>query len=297
MDVNGNQKITPFLWFDTQAEEAAGYYVSVFDRARMGDVARYGEAGPGPAGQAMTVSFQIEGQEFTALNGGPQYHFTPAISFFVSCATEEEVDRLFARLSDGGEVLVPLGQYPFSEKFGWANDRFGVSWQVNLAPSDQKITPFLTFVGKQHGKAEEAINTYISLFDRSGVQVMERYGPGMGETEGTVMHARFRLYGQEFMAMDSGLPHAWTFTEAVSLYVSCESQAEVDRLWEKLSAGGEEGPCGWLKDRYGVSWQIVPAVLPEMLQDTDPEKASRVARAMFQMKKLDIAGLRQAYDS
>jgi len=294
---HAEQKITPYLWFDTQAEEAANFYVSIFDHSKVADIARYGEGGPRPAGGVMIVTFQLDGQVFTALNGGPEFNFTPAISFFVYCATEEEIDRLFKKLSNGGQVLMELDKYPFSEKFGWVNDRFGVSWQLNLAPNPQKIIPFFTFVGKQHGKAEEAVNTYVSLFDHSSIQAIERYAAGEGEPKGTVKHARFTLHGQEFMAMESGLEHAWTFTEAVSLLVNCESQAEVDELWEKLTAGGEEGPCGWLKDKYGVSWQIIPTVLGTLMQDEDAEKASRVMKAMLQMKKIDIAGLRQAYES
>jgi predicted 3-demethylubiquinone-9 3-methyltransferase (glyoxalase superfamily) len=154
------QKITPFLWFDNQAEEAANFYTSIFKNSKVGNVARYGEAGPGPEGSVMTVSFQLEGQEFTALNGGPAFKFTEAISFFVDC----------------------------------------------------------------------------------------------------------------------------------------KSQEEVDELWEKLTAGGEEGPCGWLKDKFGLSWQIVPTVLIEMLNDPDPEKARRATEAMLQMKKIDIPTLEQAYE-
>lgn len=155
------QKITPFLWFDNNAEEAAELYVSIFKDSRILSVSRYGEAGPGPAGSAMSVTFELEGQQFMALNGGPQYKFTEAISLFVHCTTQEEVDD----------------------------------------------------------------------------------------------------------------------------------------LWERLSAGGEEGPCGWLKDRYGLSWQIVPSVLGEWLGDEDAERAKRVMQAMLQMKKLDIQRLKQAYKS
>jgi predicted 3-demethylubiquinone-9 3-methyltransferase (glyoxalase superfamily) len=154
------EKITPFLWFDNQAEEAANFYTSIFKNSKIVKVARYGEAGPGPAGSAMTVVFQIEGQEFIALNGGPHFKFT----------------------------------------------------------------------------------------------------------------------------------------EAVSFSVDCKSQQEVDEFWEKLSAGGEEGQCGWLKDKYGLSWQVNPTVLGEMLSDPDPQKAKRVMEAMLKMKKIDIAALQQAYD-
>ncbi len=290
------QKITPFLWFDHQAEEAANFYISLFKNSKLGNVARYGEAGPGPAGTVMTVGFQLDGQDFTALNGGLEFKFTPAISLFVNCDTEEAIDRLFEKLSAGGLVLMELDKYPFSDKFGWVNDRYGVSWQLNLASGAQKITPFLSFVGKQHGKAEEAMNLYVSQFKNSSIQAIQRYGPGSGESEGTVMHAKFSLDGQEFMAMDSGLEHHWTFTEAVSLFVNCKTQEEVDALWEKLTQGGEEGPCGWLKDKYGLSWQIVPADLGKYLNGSDAEGARRALNAMLQMKKLDIEKIKYAYE-
>jgi len=290
------QKITPFLWFDHQAEEAAKFYTSLFGNSKIVRTARYGESGPGPKGTVMTVTFQLEGQEFIALNGGPQFTFTPAISFFVTCATEKEVDALWQRLSDRGKVLMELQKYPFSEKFGWVSDRYGVSWQLNLAGLQKRITPFLMFVGKQHGKAEEAMKSYVSLFKRSSIDQVERYGAVQGETEGTVMHARFSLGGQEFMAMDSNREHQFTFTPAISFFVNCKTQAEVDELWEKLSSGGTKEKCGWLQDGYGVSWQIVPTVLGELLGDPDPVRARRVMEAMLKMKKLDIKGLQQAYE-
>lgn len=293
------QKITPHLWFDDQAEEAANDYVSIFKNSTIGSVTHYGEevaeVSGKPKGTVMTLSFQIEGQEFVALNGGPQFKFTPAISFFVNCETEEEIDQVWGKLIEGGEILMPLQKYPFSEKFGWLNDKFGVSWQLNLASSPQKIDPCLLFVGEQHGKAEEAMNFYIPLFENSSIERIDRYGAGEGEPEGTVKRAIFSLDGQEFMAMDSNREHLFTFTEATSFLVNCETQEEVDEFWEKLTEGGEEGPCGWLKDKYGVSWQIVPTVLNELLNDPDPEKSERVMKAMLQMGKLDIEGLKRAY--
>lgn len=293
------QKITPHLWFDDQAEEAANDYVSIFKNSTIGSVTHYGEevaeVSGKPKGTVMTLSFQIEGQEFVALNGGPQFKFTPAISFFVNCETEEEIDQVWGKLIEGGEILMPLQKYPFSEKFGWLNDKFGVSWQLNLASSPQKIDPCLLFVGEQHGKAEEAMNFYIPLFENSSIERIDRYGAGEGEPEGTVKRAIFSLDGQEFMAMDSNREHLFTFTEATSFLVNCETQEEVDEFWEKLTEGGEEVPCGWLKDKYGVSWQIVPTVLNELLNDPDPEKSERVMKAMLQMGKLDIEGLKRAY--
>jgi predicted 3-demethylubiquinone-9 3-methyltransferase (glyoxalase superfamily) len=287
------QKIVPFLWFDSQAEEAAQFYTSLFDSSKIVTKAYYGDAGPAPKGTVLTVSFQLEGQTFTALNGGPSIRFTPAISFFVTCRTEQEVDALWRQLSQNGMVLMELQKYPFSEKFGWVQDRYGVSWQLNLTGRTKKITPFLMFVGKQHGKTEEAIKFYSSHLENSRIEQVERYGPGQGEPEGTVMHARFSLGGQEFMAMDSNREHDFTFTPAISFYINCDTQREIDELWDKFSEGGEKQPCGWVQDKYGVSWQIVPSILADMISDKD--RSNKVMEALLKMQKLDIKALQKAY--
>lgn len=298
------QKITPYLWFADQAEEAANFYVSAFSAtgnpAQTGPVTRYdgpSAAASGiPEGTVMTINFQLAGLDFVALNGGPQFSFTPAVSFFVSCQSEEEINALWQALSEGGQTLMPLDKYPFSDKYGWCNDRFGVSWQLNLAPAAQKITPFLTFVGDQYGKAEEAINFYTNLFDNAEIETIQRYGPGQNEKEDAVVHARFSLFGEPFIGMESSLEHDFSFSEATSFLVSCRDQEEVDKYWNALTAGGEEQPCGWLKDRYGVSWQIVPTALFEMLSDEVPARAQRVTEAMLQMKRIDISALEAAYN-
>lgn len=295
------QKITPHLWFDQEAEEAAGFYTSAFESSELGRITRYDEASAEasgqPEGSVLTVEFELEGQPFVGLNGGPQFQFTPAASFFVSCETREEIDRLYETLSEGGADLMPLQKYPFSERYGWFTDRYGLSWQLNLAPAEQKITPSLMFVGEQHGKAEEAMRFYASLFEGSSVDRVERYGPEDADpAEGTVKYAEFTLAGQRFRAMDSSFDHDFGFTEAVSFLVPCEDQDGVDHFWDAFTEDGEESRCGWLKDRYGVSWQIVPTVLLEMLQDEDAEKAERVMRAMLRMQKIDVGELRAAYD-
>jgi len=295
------QKITPYLWFDSQAEEAMHFYTSIFQHSKMAKISYYGEAGAEvsgkPKGTVLTVTFELEGLEFGALNGGPAFHFSPAVSFFVNCKTQEEVDELWKKLSAGGKALMKLDRYPFSEKYGWLEDKFGVSWQLNLASRTQKITPSFLFVGEQHGKAEEAMQFYTSLFKDSSIIRIERYGAGEGAPEGTVKHAMFSLNGQEFIAMESNGEHPFTFTPATSFLVNCETQEEVDELWNKLAQGGEIEACGWLKDKYGVSWQIVPTVLGEMLSDRDPQRSEKVMKAMLQMKKLDIQTLQQAYSS
>lgn len=289
------QKISPFLWFDNQAVEAARFYTSLFPNSRIKTTIDYDDPGPSPSDTLTIVEFQLAGLDITAMNAGPEFSFTPSTSFFVFCDSAGEVDRLYAALSEDGVTLMPLQAYPFSERFAWVNDRYGLSWQLMLGAGEPKITPFLMYVGDQSGKAEEAMNFYTSLFPDSAIESVSYYGPGTEQPEGNVMHARFRLHGQPFMAMDGGTQHQFTFTEAFSLYVDCQTQEEVDDLWAKLADGGEEQACGWLKDRYGVSWQIIPRILMELMQDEDPEKARRVTEAMYQMQKIEIDELRRAY--
>ena len=257
------QKIVPFLWFNNQAEEAMNFYVSIFKDSKIISVSRIKDTGPNLNETVTTGTFQIEGQQFHVLNGGPLFSFTPAISFFVSCTTEEEINNLWAKLSENGKVLMPFNKYPFSQKYGWVQDRFGISWQLNLAADRQKIAPTLMFANEQNGKAEEAINFYTSLFQNSEILLVARYEAGEGGTEGTIKHASFSLADQVFKAMDTSHPQPYSFTPAISLFVNCTTQAEVDELWNKLIAPGDKGQCGWLKDKYGISWQIIPTILGE----------------------------------
>jgi predicted 3-demethylubiquinone-9 3-methyltransferase (glyoxalase superfamily) len=298
------QKITANLWYDSEAEEAAEFYVSLFANSRVGRISRYGKAGfeihGQPEGKAMTIEFELEGQQFIGLNGGPVFKFTPAVSFLVACKTKAEVDTLWKRLSEGGTALMELAEYPFSERYGWTTDRYGLSWQVMAAGSReivQKIIPTLLFVGRVCGKAEEAMNFYASVFHNARVGDIDRYGKGEGpDREGTVKHGAFTLEGQEFAAMDSALEHNFTFNEAVSFLVGCETQEEIDYYWERLSAVPESEQCGWLKDRYGLSWQISPNVLGAMLLDQDKAKVERVTNAFLKMKRFDIERLKQAFE-
>lgn len=301
--MSGSRKIVPFLWFDGRAEEAARFYVSVFDDSAIQEITRHTAFSAGALGQAegavMTVVFRIGGQEFVALEGGPMFSFTPAISFFVNCADVAEAERLFGRLIEGGTVLMPLGAYPFSPGYGWVQDRYGVSWQVNAGARRQKIAPCLMFTGEQSGRAEEAMHAYASIFPGSSVENVWRYDTGEEpDTAGSVKHAIFMLGGEEMRALDSGLDHGFTFSEAISLQVLCDDQGEIDHFWEHLGAGekAEAGHCGWLKDDFGVSWQVVPRILPEMLRDPDPHRVNTVMQAFFQMRKFDIGTLTQAFE-
>lgn len=287
------QKITPFLWFDDRIEEALNLYSSVFPNSKIWNIVRNGDT-------VFTADFSLGGQKFAALNGGPQFQFNPSISFFVVCETETEVDNAWQKLSESGSVLMPLDKYPWSEKYGWLQDRYGLSWQLSLGKiSDvgQKITPSLLFVGEQHGRAEEALHYYSSVFKNAHTDGILRYVAGEPEKEGTVKHAQFSLEGQKFMVMDSGLPHAFQFNEALSFVISCDTQEEIDHFWNKLTGGGgQESQCGWLKDKFGVSWQVIPPVLVKYLNDPNPVKANNVMQAMMKMSRIDIATLQKAYE-
>jgi predicted 3-demethylubiquinone-9 3-methyltransferase (glyoxalase superfamily) len=291
-----NERIVPFLWFNNNAEEAMNFYTSIFKNSKVLNITHYGEAGPGQQGSVMSTTFRLEGQTFYALNGGPEFTFTSATSFYVNCKTTQEIKRLWDKLLKGGTVLMELDKYPFSEKYGWLQDKFGVSWQLILSADTNKINPFLMFVGEQQGRAEEAMNFYTSVFKNSGIISLMRYHEGDAGPTGKVVHAEFKLNGQRFMAMDSAIDMPFTFTPAISYFVNCKTQREVDEFWDKLSDGGIKMQCGWLRDRFGVSWQVVPTILSEYLSDPDADKSNRVMKAMMQMEKLDIKALKHAYN-
>lgn len=295
---NISQKIVPFLWFDNNAEEAVNFYTSCFKNSKIESKSYYDEAAAKASGQPkdtlMTASFQLNDQEFIALNGGPVFKFTPAISFFVNCETENETDELWKKFLEGGKALMELSEYPFSKRFGWIQDKYGLSWQLNFTGSAQKIIPSLMFTGNQVGKAEEAMNYYISLFRNSEIKTLSRYSADGKGKEGTVEFALFSLEREDFIAMDSDADHGFSFTPAVSFFVYCETQKEIDFFWNRLTDGGKEVECGWLEDKFGISWQIVPTVLFNLLNNHDKERAKRAMQAMLTMKKLDIATLERA---
>jgi predicted 3-demethylubiquinone-9 3-methyltransferase (glyoxalase superfamily) len=298
------QKIIPNLWFDRQAEEAAGFYASIFKDSRVGNVTRASKVGFEihglPEGIVMNVEFEIGGEKFIAINGGPLFKFTPAVSFLVGCKTKEEVDIYWGKLSQGGTPMMDLGRYPHSEWYGWIQDRYGVSWQVMYLGDrkmNQKVTPTLMFASQQWGQAETAVNFYISVFHNSETGGILRYGKGMEpDKEGTIQYISFKLEDQWFAAMDSARSPNSVFTEAISLMVTCDNQKEIDYYWQKLtSGGGQESVCGWLKDKFGFSWQVAPILLEKMLRDPDKEKVARVTAAFLKMKKLEIAELEKAF--
>jgi predicted 3-demethylubiquinone-9 3-methyltransferase (glyoxalase superfamily) len=297
-----SRTIVPCIWFDDQAEQAADFYLKTFPNSRITAISHYPKSSDNPSGRprgsVLTVELEVAGQCFTALNGGPIFTVNPSISFFVNVDTTEQADRLFALLADGGEVLMALDAYPWSERYGWVKDRFGVSWQVMAGrrqPGAATIVPCLMFAGSQHGRAEEAMRTYAGIFAGGRIDGVERYAAGEGPP-GTIKHGRFVLGGQEMVAMDSHIDHGVSFNEGLSLQVMCKDQDELDRYWEALAEGGEPGPCGWLKDRFGLSWQVVPTAITEWMTSKDEAARDRGFEAIMQMKKLDIAALQRAFD-
>lgn len=291
------QKITPHLWFDKEAKEAAEFYVSIFPNSKIKHTTILQDT---PSGMVDVVYFELMGLEFQAISAGPLFKFNPSVSFHVICKTKEEVDRYWKRLADGGQVLMELGEYPFSERYSWVQDKYGLSWQLLYSvdeSEDRKIKPAIMFVGELVGAAEEAVNFWISVFQDGKINAIERYGKGeQPEQEGTVRYASFSLFNQEFVIIESALGHKFELNEAISFIVNCETQAEIDKYWHMLSAVSEAEQCGWLKDKYGLSWQIVPVVMDEMMRSGDREKVNRVTQAFLPMKKLDLATLQAAFD-
>ena len=296
------QIITPCLWFDNQAEEAVNFYISLFDNSRIKKISRYGKEGfeyhQKPEGSVMTVDFQLNGQPFLALNGGPIFKFNESVSFFVYCGSEERINFLYEKLSEGGSINMPLDKYDWSKKYAWVKDKFGVSWQLDVEDinSQQKIVPSLLFVNEKFKQVKEAVSYYNSVFPNSRIILEFPYDKAANVTEGTLLFAQFNLNDYLFNAMSSTLKHDFDFNESISFMVNCETQEEIDHYWNKLSEGGDEKAqqCGWLKDKFGVSWQIVPTVLSKLLGDKDAAKSQRVMHVMLQMKKIVIADLVKA---
>jgi predicted 3-demethylubiquinone-9 3-methyltransferase (glyoxalase superfamily) len=297
-------RITPHLWFDREAREAAQFYCSLLPGSEITSVRVLPDT---PSGDCDIVSFRLSAQPFAAISAGPLFRFNPSVSFFLNFDpsrmknARETLDAVWQKLSDGGQALMPLDKYPFSERYGWVQDRYGLSWQLILSdPSGEErpiIVPSLLFVQKVCGKAEEAIHSYLSVFRDSRQGIAARYPQGSEpDKAGTLMYADFMIENQWFAAMDSAQDHKFVFNEAVSFIVSCDTQEEIDYYWGRLSAVPEAEQCGWLKDAFGVSWQIVPTLMQEILRNGTTEQIARVTRAFLPMKKFNLDELRRAYE-
>lgn len=298
-----SQTIIPHLLFDKEVNEAAPFYASIFPDSRLLNSTTIQDT---PSGEAHEASFELWGQKFMAISAGPYFTFNPSVSFMVNFDpsreknAREKLNDVWDKLSEGGTVLMPLDKYPFSERYGWIQDKYGLSWQLILTNPEgeerPEIVPSLMFVGDQCGKAEEAIHFYLSIFKKSKQGNMARYPEGMEpDKEGSIMFSDFSIEDQWFAVMDSAMDHQFSFNEAVSFMVYCDTQEEIDYYWYNLSAVPESEQCGWLKDKFGVSWQIVPGKLDEMMTHGTPEQIARLTQATLKMKKLDLAQLQKAY--
>lgn len=299
----GEQKIIPHLWFDRDAKEAVQFYTTLFPGSK---IIRSSVLHATPSGDSETISFMLSGYAMMAINAGPHFTINPSISFFVNFdpsqddKAKEHLDTLWTALADGGVPLMPLQEYSFSKHYGWVKDKYGVTWQLILSdPKGEKrpfLMPSLLFTGDVCTKAEEAVNFYLSVFTRTRKGVVLHYPADMGmDKEGTVRFFDFMLENQWFSAMESVYPHEFHFNEAISLLVECADQEEIDYYWDQLSADPEAQQCGWLKDKYGVSWQVVPEIMNTMLDQGTPQQIDRLTQAFLKMKKLDIQALHAAY--
>lgn len=274
----------PCLWFDGNAKEAAMFYCQLFNNSKL------------TVDTPMVVNFELEGQKFMGLNGGPQFKFNPSVSLFVISESDDEINEWWKQLSAGGFVMMPLDKYDWSEKYGFLQDRFGLAWQImkgKYSDVNQKITPSLLFTGGQYGHAEKAVKFYTDIFPKSSINGILLYQEVETQVAGKVKHAQFVLNEKVFMAMDGPGDHQFQFNESISFVVECQTQDEIDFYWNKLTEdGGQESRCGWLKDQFGVSWQIIPAILGKLM--SDPERGARVMQALLQMNKLDIKKLETA---
>lgn len=297
------KKITPHLWFDTQAVEAANFYASVFPDAKVAQETQIKDT---PSGDCDIVAFEIGGQPFMAISAGPIFKINPSISFLVNFDpsvhedARELIDDVWEKLIEGGKTLMPLTAYPHSERYGWLEDKYGVSWQLMLTNPDGEPRPFivpsLLFTKEVTGQAEAAIEYYCSVFKDAMKGTIMRYPegaqPGMDDH---LMFGEFQTHDTWLALMDGGTAHAFSFNEGVSLMVQCTDQAEIDYYFDTLSAVPEAEQCGWLKDKFGVSWQITPQRMGEMMLNGTPEQVDRVTQAFLPMKKFDLATLERAY--
>jgi predicted 3-demethylubiquinone-9 3-methyltransferase (glyoxalase superfamily) len=289
------KKIVPHLWFNRQASEAAALYTRVITPGRIRWSAQLHNT---PSDSIDIISAEIGGREFQLLSAGPEFKFNPSVSFLVGCETAAEVDAIWSELNTGGQALMPLGSYDFSPRYGWTHDRYGLSWQVmaQSAPGLPRILPTQMFVGAVYGRCEEALRFYTSLFPDSSISEVMYYGENEApDRAGCVRHANFTLLGQPFAAQESNYAHEFGFNEAISYMVYCDTQDEIDHYWQTLSADPTAEACGWLKDRFGFSWQIVFSGMDALLLDTDAVRLARVTESMLRMKKLDIAELERAH--
>lgn len=290
------QKITPHLWFNTEAKEATALYTTLFPHSKIEKINTITGT---PSGDCDIVDFKLAGQSFAAISAGPYFKLNPAISLFTIFDNEADIKAAWDKLIDGGKALMGYDTYPWAKKYGWLQDKYGLSWQLSWSDNHdfpQKITPAFLFTQAMAGKTKEAIAYYTSIFPESKTDLLVPYTKDDGDTEGFIKYSHFTLAGQGFIAMDSSADHKFVFNEALSFVINCETQEEIDHYWEKLSAVPESEQCGWVKDKFGVSWQIVPTSMGKLMAGDDKERLNRVTQAFLKMKKFDIKKLEEVYN-
>lgn len=303
------KKIIPHLWFDKEAKESAEFYVSIFPNSKIDN---HSVIKGTPSGDCDIMSYTLNGFSFMSISAGPYFKINPSVSFMVNFDpskdpnSKESLTNLWNKLTEGGKVMMELGEYPFSKWYGFCEDKYGVAWQLILTNPDGEERPFiipsLLFVGNSYGKAEEAVDYYLSVFNRNegesklGQRVKYEIDQGPNKA-GTVMFSDFKIWDTWFSAMDGGGEHKFAFNEAISFLVTCDTQEEINYYWEKLSSVPEAEQCGWCKDKFGVSWQIIPRQMNEMMKKGTPEQNQKVTEAFLKMKKFDIAKLEEAFNS
>ncbi|MCJ7466891.1 MAG: VOC family protein [Maribacter sp.] len=275
--------IYPCIWFNGTAKEAAEFYSSVFKGCKITSV------------NPIVVLFEIDVVKFMGLNGGPKFKPNATLSFYVTCETESEIDSVWQKLMVNGQARMPLVKYAWSEKYGWVEDQYGVSWQLALGKvkdMGQKVVPAMLFNGQQFGRGQEALDVYTKIFKESKVNFIFPYEASDKLQGGKIAHAQFTLLGQKFILMDSGHIGTIFFNEGLSMVVGCDTQEEIDYYWNLLTEGGSESRCGWLKDKFGFSWQIVPTILGTLMNDT--KKADRTMQVIMKSIKFNIKELLQS---
>ncbi len=266
------QKIVPAIWFDNNAQQAFEFYTEVFPDSMI------------HFSDPVVTEASLSGVVFTGINGGPQFRPNPAISYMVVSESHDEIDLIWNGLSQEGKILMALDTYPWSQHYGWLEDKYGVSWQLYYGKlSDvhgQRIIPTLMFCGEQQGKCMSALHFYEQLFPDFVSDGILKYPEGKMKDQ--IQHTQFKVKNFVLMAMDSGVPQDFTFTEGNSLVILCENQPEIDQYWNFITQKGIESMCGWCKDEFGVSWQIIPKNMAELMARPDA-----VLRLM-KMKKIII---------
>jgi predicted 3-demethylubiquinone-9 3-methyltransferase (glyoxalase superfamily) len=244
----------------------------------------------------MVIKLCIGEMNVMLLDGGPKYSPNASISLFIGLTDENEIEQTYHTLIEGGEALMPLGTYPWSQKYGWLKDKYGFTWQImkmENSPTDMMVWPSILFANQNYGHAEAFFEKYTKLFKQSSILQIERYGSYQPEYEGKIMYSQFILSDTMMSAMDGPGDHQHDLTEGVSLVIECDTQAEIDQNWDGLLVGGGvESRCGWLKDQFGISWQVIPKILYDLMNN--PVMAPNVGQALSKMVKLDIDTLIKA---